>query len=253
MVVVAEEAVVVSVVVVVVVATTAVLVVTGTAELAAGRLEDAITEMQQQTSSIQSTAAARESSKNLTTHHESQKQSDDFKTHRETDRQTEARCKRLQIAHVNQCRTKSRGGCRSPFSHSKGRWLWCHCSNVEPKHTHYEKKHRQPFSSILLFLFFLRGFFWRCLCAAADSRIQFNFLKWRMVNFRNCEKEFFWNRVGRGGRNKLRKRTQKLEARRASRLSSLTLSPLSRARVLLQQNNNAACVQSSFEVLKQQS
>jgi Sec-independent protein translocase protein TatA len=86
MVVVAEEAVVVSVVVVVVVATTAVLVVTGTAELAAGRLEDAITEMQQQTSSIQSTAAARESSKNLTTHHESQKQSDDFKTHRETDR-----------------------------------------------------------------------------------------------------------------------------------------------------------------------
>jgi hypothetical protein len=89
MVVVAEEAVVVSVVVVVVVATTAVLVVTGTAELAAGRLEDAITEMQQQTSSIQSTAAARESSKNLTTHHESQKQSDDFKTHRETDRETD--------------------------------------------------------------------------------------------------------------------------------------------------------------------
>jgi hypothetical protein len=108
MVVVAEEAVVVSVVVVVVVvATTAVLVVTGTAELAAGRLEDAITEMQQQTSSIQSTAAARESSKNLTTHHESQKQSDDYKTQRQTHTHTEARCKRLQIAHVNQCRTKS--------------------------------------------------------------------------------------------------------------------------------------------------
>jgi hypothetical protein len=120
--VVAEEAVVVSVVVVV--ATTAVLVVTGTAELTAGILEDAITEMQQQTSSIQSTAAVRESSKNPTTHHESQKQFDDHKTQREggTDRQTDrqARCKRLQIAHVNQCRTKSRGGCRSPFSHSKG-------------------------------------------------------------------------------------------------------------------------------------
>jgi hypothetical protein len=87
--VVAEEAVVVSVVVVV--ATTAVLVVTGTAELTAGILEDAITEMQQQTSSIQSTAAARESSKNLTTHDESQKQSDDYKAQRErgTDRQTD--------------------------------------------------------------------------------------------------------------------------------------------------------------------
>jgi Sec-independent protein translocase protein TatA len=101
MVVVAEEAVVVSVVVVVVVATTAVLVVTGTAELAAGRLEDAITEMQQQTSSIQFTAAARESSKNLTTHHESQKQSDDYKTQTERERDASA-CRLLTSINAEQ-------------------------------------------------------------------------------------------------------------------------------------------------------
>jgi hypothetical protein len=188
MVVVAEEAVVVSVVVVVVVATTAVLVVTGTAELAAGRLEDAITEIQQQTSSIQSTAAARESSKNLTTHHELQKQSDDYKTQRDRQRRDASACRlltsinaeqspqrRMQISFVPQ----QRAVIMMPLL---GYRAGTHALREEAQTTVLE---------LLLVLVLLAWFLLALSVCSSRFTNPIFFQKWRMVNLRNCEKEFF--------------------------------------------------------------
>jgi hypothetical protein len=80
---------------------------------------------------------------------------------------------------------------------------------IEPERTHHEKKHRQPFSSLLLLFFFLRGFFWRCLCAAADLRIQYFFLKMEKGQYPKLRKRFFFESSGWGGGKISYKREQK--------------------------------------------
>ncbi len=200
--------------------------------------------MQQQTSSIQSTAVARESSKNFTTHHESQKQSDDYKTHRQTDRQT--RCKRLQIAHVNQCRTKSTEADADLLSPTAKGGDYDAIARISSRNARTTRRSTDNRSRACCC----------CSCVVSSGAVcvqqqihESNFIlkngEWSI--FETAKKNFF-ELSGRGGEEQATKENTKARssdsiASVVCRLSLSLLSPLSRARVLLQQNNNAACVQ----------